>query len=78
MFWHNYLKNQLNNKAIKLHQDRIPKEYKKEAEEFFEHNPNHIKVWFYMLDKYDFNDAINGGLLLNEDDAICVIDNDNV
>ena len=74
----NDLKNQLNHKAIKLHQDRIPKEYRKEADEFFEHNPNQDKVRFYMLDEYDFNDATNGGLLLNEDDAICVIDNDNL
>tara|TARA_R100000808_G_scaffold19230_1_gene41827 strand:- start:3141 stop:3770 length:630 start_codon:yes stop_codon:yes gene_type:complete len=72
------LKHELNHKAIKLHQDRIPKEYKKEADEFFEHNPNQNKVWFFMLDKYEMNDGALGDLMLNEDNALCIIDNDNL
>ena len=69
------LKYKLKHKAIKLHQDRIPKEYKKEAEEYFSHNPKSNKVWFYMLNEDDMEN-IDNLHCLGEDDAICTISND--
>ena len=45
----NELKAELKHKAIKIHQDRIPKEYKAEADEWFEHNPQDEKLFFFMV-----------------------------
>ena len=63
------------NNDLITHKDRIPKDYKKEAEEFFEHNPNQSKVWFYMLNEDDMEN-IDNLHCLGEDDAICTISND--
>ena len=62
-------------KSIKLYNKHYPKDYNMESKEYFEHNPNQSKVWFYMLDEYDMKNATNGGLLLDEDNALCMINN---
>ena len=53
-----------------------PKEYKAEAEEYFDHNPQAEKLFFFMITDYDMKDAESGDLMLNQDDAICVINNE--
>jgi len=55
-----------------------PKEYQAEAEEYFEHNPKSKYVAFYMLSEYDVRDGEGGDLMLYKDDAIAIIDNDNI
>ena len=71
------LKHSLKHKAIKVHQDRIPKEYKAEADEYFSHNPKSKYVAFYMLSEYDVKDGEGGVLMLHKDDALIIIHNDN-
>ena len=61
-----------------------PKEYKAEAEEYFEHNPKSKGVRFHMIDfseyDYDNNDGLNGisaeydGVLYADD---CIVEIDN-
>ena len=61
-----------------------PKEYHKEADEYFHHNPQSKGIRFHMIDfndyDYDDNDGLNGlsgeynGLLLAED---CIAEIDN-
>ena len=74
------LKYDVKHKAIKVHQDRIPKEYKAEADEYFSHNPKSKGVRFHMIDfseyesnTYDESGEFNGTLLA--DDCIVEIDN---
>ena len=78
------LKYDVKHKAIKIHQDRIPKEYKAEADEYFHHNPKSKGVRFHMIDfndyDYDENDGMNGlsgeyNSTLYADDCIVEIDN---
>ena len=52
------------------------KEYKAEAEEYFDHNPQADKLFFFMITEFDMKDAENGDLMLSEDDAICIINNE--
>ena len=79
------LKHELKHKAIKIHQDKIPMEYKAEASEYFDHNPKSKGVRFHMIDfdeyGYDNNNGLNGlsgtygGDLYAED---CIIEIDNL
>ena len=39
----------LKHKAIKLNQSHYPKEYQAEADEWFEHNPQDEKLFFFMV-----------------------------
>ena len=43
------LKHELKHKAIKLNQSHYPKEYQAEADEWFEHNPQDEKLFFFMV-----------------------------
>ena len=56
----------------------IPKEYKAEAEEYFEHNNHCQEVMFFMLDNTLFDDNDDFDDFINKDDAICVINNKEV
>jgi len=74
-------------KGCKLLKDtsHYPKEYKKEAEEYFDHNPQCKKLLFFILDGNDFdwdedNDGCNGmngeyNSILFADDCIAEFDN---
>ena len=63
-------------KGCKLLKDtsHYPKEYKAEADEYFNHNPQSNKVWFFMFDERCMEHIDN--LCISEDDAICSIDNE--
>ena len=63
-------------KGCKLLKDtsHYPKEYKAEADEYFNHNPKANKVWFFMFDERCMEHIDN--LCISEDDAICSIDNE--
>ena len=67
-------------KACKLLKDasHYPKEYKAEAEEYFEHNNHCQEVMFFMLDNTLFNDNDDFDDFINKDDAICVINNEEI
>ena len=73
------LKRELKHKAIKIHQDRIPKEYKAEADEYFAHNPKSKGVRFHMIgyDEYGSDNDLMGTFSgeLYADDCIIEIDN---
>ena len=64
-------------KGCKLLKDtsHYPKEYKAEAEEYFEHNDHCKEVMFFMLDDTLFDDNDDFDDFINKDDAICVINN---
>tara|TARA_Y100000310_G_C20364652_1_gene660600 strand:- start:34 stop:408 length:375 start_codon:yes stop_codon:yes gene_type:complete len=70
------LKHELKHKAIKIHQDRIPREYKAEAEEYFHHVPEGKEVYFFMLSEWEMKDGESGDLMIDKDNAICVINNE--
>ena len=63
-------------KGCKLLKDtsHYPKEYKAEADEYFNHNPQSNKVWFFMFDERCMEHIDN--LCISEDDAICSINNE--
>ena len=65
-------------KGCKLLKDtsHYPKEYKAEAEEYFEHNDHCKEVMFFMLDDTLFDDNDDFDDFINKDDAICVINNE--
>ena len=52
-----------------------PKEYKAEADEYFEHNPHCDKLFFFMIEgnEFDQDGDYNGTLYV--DDCIAEIDN---
>ena len=69
------LKHELKHKAIKIHQDRIPKEYQAEASEYFHHNPHCKKLLFFMIEGNEFdNDGCYDACLL-DDDCIAEVEN---
>ena len=79
------LKEDLKHKAHKVNTKHYPKEYNKEADEYFEHNDKCNKVLFFMIDSNEFewnedNDGMNGmngefNGTLYADDCIAEIDN---
>ena len=72
------LKYELKHKAIKVNTKHYPKEYKEEAKEYFSHNPNGEKLWFFMVgdsevdEDGDIRKTLNVGV-----DAIAECDNLN-
>ena len=69
------LKAELVAKDKQYHMMASSKEYKAEADEYFDNNPQAKEVYFYMLSEYDMKDAESGDLMLSQDDAICSVTN---
>ena len=64
-------------KGCKLLKDTShhPKEYKAEAEEYFHHVPEAKEVYFFMLSEWEMKDAESGDLMIDKDNALCIIKN---